>query len=72
MTKQFQRAIDRSPASLRALAREAGISHVTLVRVRAGDFNLTPDVRERLVKVFRKWSALYADLADRLEKEVSK
>lgn len=72
MTSQFRRALDRNPASLRALARESGVSHVTLIRIRDGDFGLTPDIRQKLVKAFRSWSRLCADLADRLEKEGSR
>ncbi len=64
----LKKAISAGPASIRTLAREAGVSHVTLLKVRNGDARLTPKVARGLVRALRKWSRLYADLADKLEK----
>ena len=69
MTKKFREALKRSPASIRALAREAGISHVSLIRIRDGDQKLTTDVRKKIIRALRVWSRGYARLADNLERE---
>ncbi len=63
----LKRALNLGPASVRTLAREAGVSHVLLLKVRNGEARLTPQVARGIVRALRKWSRLYADLADKLE-----
>ena len=52
---------------MRELARAAGVSHATLVRARAGDFELSPERVRSLVAVLREWGSTCAHLADELE-----
>ena len=63
----LKKALKESPASIRATARAAGVSHALLILARDGKTPLTPKVSRKLVRAFRKWSKLYAELADRLE-----
>lgn len=48
-------AVANAPATLRALAREAGVPHTTLVRVGAGEIEASPALAERLAAVFERW-----------------
>ena len=65
--KAFVKALEDSPCSLRALAREAGVAHSTLVRARDEDVVLTPAVVEAVVTGLRRWSDQCSALADGLE-----
>ena len=44
LTKAACYAIEHTPGSIRALAKEAGVSHVTLVHIRGGKVRATPFV----------------------------
>lgn len=67
MTQELIREVlEQSPASIRALAREAGLSHVHLLEVRDGERRLTPDVARRLSEALQRWATTCEDLAARL------
>lgn len=63
-----ERVLQEVPGSLRALAREAGVSHGLLVAIRQGRRSLTPETREKLVGALRSWGetchALAATLSE--------
>ncbi len=61
------RAMEEAPGSVRELARAAGLDHAALVRVRDGEYNLTPARVRSVIAVLRAWSSRCADLADELE-----
>ncbi len=61
------RAMEEAPGSVRELARAAGLDHAALVRVRDGEYNLTPGRVRSVIAALRAWSAGCADLADELE-----
>jgi hypothetical protein len=73
MTKQrtvIREILRRSPGSLRRLARDAGITHVALIRARRGEFPLSPERVAAVIRTLRSWSRTCAELADRLEATV--
>ncbi|MGH7557176.1 MAG: hypothetical protein ACREMD_05260 [Gemmatimonadota bacterium] len=57
----------RMPASMTALAKAAGLSHVALLRARRGDFDLESDRLRTMADVLRGWGETSIELADRLE-----
>lgn len=59
--------LERVPASIRGLARDADVPHTTLLAVRDGDLNLSPAKTVRLVATLRRWAGECSDLADLLE-----
>ncbi len=63
----LSRAMERAPGSVRELARAAGIDHAALVRVRDGEYNLTPARVRSVVAALRAWSERCSGLADELE-----
>jgi len=64
LTDAVRLALDAVPfASLRAVAREAGVSHVLLVKIRQGELSATPDVAARLAVVFEGWARASQDAA---------
>ena len=63
----FRRALRDAPCSLRALAREAGVAHSTLVRARDGDMAVTPAIVDAVVEALRRWEEKCSTLADDLE-----
>ena len=65
----IRKVLRESPISLRALAREAGVSHVTLLKVRDGEFEASDQVRRGVLRALRKQEALLRRLADQLEQE---
>jgi transcriptional regulator with XRE-family HTH domain len=50
-------ALAEVPGSLRAIAREAGVPHSTLVRIRQGDRDATREVAEALADALGRWAA---------------
>ncbi len=54
------------PGTIRALARESGIDHSVLVKVRAGKLNLSPAAAAAVIKALRKWSRDCDRLAEKL------
>ena len=61
------RAMEQAPGSVRELARAAGLDHAAFVRVRDGEYNLTPTRVRSVISALRAWSATCAELADELE-----
>ena len=55
------------PASIRALSRESGVDHATLLKIRDGELGLSEDAADRLVAALRRWGATCNRLADDLE-----
>ncbi len=70
ITTQVRRAIDAAPCSLRELARDAGVPHSTLVRIRSGEREATVDVAQRLARALRAWGTRCLTLADSVERAV--
>lgn len=52
----MRRILEETPGSIRALAREAGVSHVLLTKIRDGERRLTPGTREALAAALERWS----------------
>ena len=65
-TAAVREAIKRSPLSIRALARAAGVSHVTLLKIRDGEFAASEDLVRRLLDAVEGWSADLDGTARRL------
>jgi plasmid maintenance system antidote protein VapI len=61
-----RQAIASAPRSLRALARAARVSHVTLLRIRDGDELVSARVAARLARVLDTWAAEHAREAAKL------
>ena len=51
LTKAVRRALREAPASVRALAKEAGIPHSTLVRIKQGQLGASVAVASALLQV---------------------
>lgn len=56
VTKAAQHALAIAPCSLRALAAQAGVPHTTLVRIRAGERDATPEVATALAAALEMWA----------------
>ena len=56
LDESVRRALTDAPGSLRALSREAGVPHSTLVRIRQGDRGVTPEVAKALADALERWS----------------
>ena len=50
LTEAVRRALAEAPASVRALAKEAGIPHSTLVRIKQGQLGASVAVASALLK----------------------
>lgn len=59
-----RKAIRANPASMRALAREAGISHALLLRILTNERAVTRDVAERLAAALDRWGSDCTQAAD--------
>ena len=64
-------AIEEAPASMRALAREAGIPHSTLVRIRQGRLGVTPAVARAVADALQEWSTVCTEGSDGLKRALS-
>lgn len=59
-----RQAIRRAPCSVRALAREAGVSHVLLAEIVAGRKRVTPRVAMLVARALERWGErCYKDAA---------
>jgi hypothetical protein len=65
-------AIDDAPCSDRALAREAGLAHSTLIRIRAGTLHATPAVAAKVAAALERWGERCNTAAGRLHSEIRK
>lgn len=63
----LREVLDRSPASIRALAHAAGVSEGLLRAIRDDRRRLTPQVRGALVEALRERAEIYGELAEALE-----
>jgi plasmid maintenance system antidote protein VapI len=63
----LRRVLEQQPCSLRRLAEVAGVDHATLLKVVAGERNLTASVAAKLVKALRQWGDSCNRLAQQLE-----
>ena len=63
----LRRILEDAPGSIRAIAREADVSHALLVAIRDGDRRLTPRTREALTAALRRWADRCERLAEDLE-----
>lgn len=63
-----RQAIADAPRSLRALARAAGVSHVTLLRIRDGDEPVSARVATKLARVLDAWAVEHTREAERLSR----
>ena len=63
----LRKIIRQNPCSLRALAREAGVPHASMIQARDGERNVTPDMAKKIVAALRRWAATCNRLADELE-----
>ena len=52
-----RRAIRRAPCTIRALARQAGVSHALLAAIVAGQRGATPAVAQEVARALDTWSA---------------
>lgn len=52
----LRRAIRRAPCTMRALAREAGVSHVMLQGIVAGREKATPRVALKVARALDQWA----------------
>ena len=66
----IRKLLKQSPISLRALAKEAGVSHVALIKIRDGEFEASDEIKRSVLKSLRKREALLKKLADQFEREV--
>lgn len=62
------RALHEAPCSVRALAKEAGVPHSSLVRIQAGQLRATSEVAEAVAKGLRRWGDRCSRLAGAIEK----
>ncbi len=53
----LRRAIQRAPCSMRALAREAGVSHTILAAIVSGRERATPRVAQQVARALERWGA---------------
>jgi hypothetical protein len=61
-------ALQQAPCSVRALAREAGVPHSSLVRIQAGQLRATTELAEAVAKGLRRWGDRCDRLAGAIEK----
>jgi hypothetical protein len=66
----LQRISDELPVSIRQLAREAGLAHVSLLARRDGQLTVGPEKLLQVAAALRGWGNDFARLADELEKAV--
>jgi len=74
LEEAIRRALAEVPGSLRAVARETGVAHSTLVRILNGERSATPEVVEALADALGRWaeqcSSAEGLLRDSLSQEV--
>ena len=56
----------RLPGTVRALARQAGVPHTTLVRIAAGELGASPMVAERVAAALDSWARSCSAGAEKL------
>ena len=66
----LRRAIRRAPCSVRALAREAGVSHVMLAQIVRGQEAATKRVALKVARALEAWGRRCQDEAVRVRSDV--
>lgn len=61
-------AVQSTPGSVRALAREAGVSHTLVLRICSGEREATPPVAAALAEALEWWAAACTLAARRLRR----
>jgi predicted transcriptional regulator len=67
LTGAVRRALEDAPCSVRALAKQAGVPHSTLVRIGDGSREATPAVAEAVARALRTWGKRCDQLAQWIE-----
>jgi len=67
LTAALRRALHQAPCSVRALAREAGVPHSTLVRIQGGALKASPAVAGAIAQALRTWGHRCVGLAKVVE-----
>ena len=67
----IKEVLQRAPGSTRELARQAGLSHTALQRVRDGQMSLSPERLDALADALGRWSVDCSELAE-LVREVAR
>ncbi len=70
LTRTVARAIERAPCSIRELAREAGLAHVTLLRIIHGTRPATPEVAAAVAQALERWGEQCSQEADRINRKL--
>jgi hypothetical protein len=71
LSKAVVKALLAAPCSLRALAREAAVPHVTLVLIKSGKRSATPLVASRVASALWSWGQRCSKAAERLEGSIT-
>ena len=66
LSRAVARALADAPSSLRALARAAGVSHVTLLQVRQGTLPASPTVAAKVARALTGWGTKCQRAASRI------
>jgi transcriptional regulator with XRE-family HTH domain len=67
-----RKAIRANPASMRALARGAGISHALLLRILTSERAVTRDVAERLAAALDRWGSDCTQAAESIRNAIER
>lgn len=63
----LRRALDAAPASIRALARDAGVSPRLVTMIRDGERRMTRETRDALLRAVSDRADRYGDAREALE-----
>lgn len=72
LTAAVRNALRKAPCSLRALAKEAGVPHSTLVRIQGGTRAATPEVAAAVTMGLQAWAKRCGQLATSVAKAQKK
>lgn len=71
LTRAVRTALANPPMSLRRIAARAGVSHVLLVRIMAGERSATWPVAQAIAKGLREIEAIARRKAERIERSLT-
>lgn len=69
LREAIRRVLEEAPGSIRALAREAGVDHSTLLKERDGKRSVPEHRAADLAAALRRWAERCERLADSLDPE---
>lgn len=72
LTTAVREALRKAPCSVRALAREAGVPHSSLVRIQAVQLSASPTLAHSMAKALRKWGDRCDQLAGAIEQAATR